>query len=479
MAEENNGKNKWMGILIGPALTFFALCGLWKNETRFDFYKAAAATPVVNSPNDASEGQPFSLTGSMDTGLTLQGQYAEQFKGFLQVRRSAEIYAWDKETKDNKTTWRKKWMSKVESNSRNNGISQELSSKRFMPDKFEVGKLTIESRDIEFVDSTVNIEPSSLQMNRKGLVIEGGYFYLRKNDSRQIGDERISYVGIPIPATATYFGKFETGRGVADRSNERTGWINKLIQDNGILHHLVAGDRPTALASIKAYLNMIKWIIRGIGTACVVIGLLILFATIFSWLYVIPVIGPLAEMGSFVLAILIGLPIAIFTICASYLIAHPILLGLIIGGMIVAIYFLRRRGNTAQTEIKSQIDQHYGHEIQPLELKDLEFIELAKMAIADGMIAPSEHEFLNQWAKKHRWEDGKRDELIQKALESQNEESDFSSDEHLMNLIRLALADGQLSRYEIKSIRRAATSLGYDEPTVMELINRVRYSVSS
>ena len=78
-----------MGILIGPAITFFAVVALWKNETRFNFYAAANRTPVVEAIGNATDGQQLSLTGAMDPELTMAGEYVEKLTGYLRVNRSA------------------------------------------------------------------------------------------------------------------------------------------------------------------------------------------------------------------------------------------------------------------------------------------------------------------------------------------------------------------------------------------------------
>jgi len=322
MADRN--RNSWMGVLIGPAITFLALAVLWKNETRFNFYAAANKTTAVQNPDDAADGQQLSVTGEMDRELTMTGDYVERLTGYLRVSRQAEIYAWDKDKdSDDHVTWRREWMSRVESNSRNNGIHQTLSSKTFLPDSYRVGQLKVQTDKIEFVDATELLDLGQLELVNTKLVREGGFFYLHKSglasaevsaptSGQQLGDERIRYRGIPVPDTATYFGKYQSGQGVADLSNQRTGWVNLLIQDTGVLHHLVAGDRPQALFSMKAYLGRLKWIVRGIGTVASVVGVMILFSSIFGFLYGIPVIGRVAEAGA-----VLGLPFR-KSICACW-----------------------------------------------------------------------------------------------------------------------------------------------------------------
>ena len=152
----NREKNRWLGIIIGPAVVFFALSGLWKNETRFDYHRAASSTTEVNALSEAKSGELFSMTGPMDQGLSYPGTYIDTFSGYLVVWRSAQIYAWDKDEDDDGVTWTMRWMSSVESNSRNSGVRQELSSGELYPPEYQVGDLTVDNKQIEFVDDDVD-----------------------------------------------------------------------------------------------------------------------------------------------------------------------------------------------------------------------------------------------------------------------------------------------------------------------------------
>ena len=473
-------KSKWAGIVIGPTIVFCALTALWKNETRFDYHRAAADTHAVEFPSHASSGELISLTGFMDPDLTMSGKYVESFTGFLMVRRHAEIYAWDEDKdSDDHVTWDLRWMSSVESNSRNSGVSQTLSSERFLPPEYEVGELIVAADMIEFVDATEGIAPAGLTLQRPDLIPEGEFLYLRKHQPSNLGDERVRYTGIPVPESATYFGQFDSNKGVADTTHQRTGIISEIIRDTGILHHIVAGNRDVALATMKAHIGRLKWIIRGIGTVFVVAGFFILFATILGVLFHIPILGRIAESGSFLLALAIGLPLAVITIIGSYLVAHPLLFAAIIAAIGAGIFFLRRRGKSSQLAMKANVDQQYGHVLQVDEVKELEFLELAQLALSDAKYGDKEQNFLREWARKHRWEDATYDRLMAKAMQLRDTSGmGHSSDEHLMNLIRLALADGSVSRHEITSIRKTAKHLGYDNATIRELVNRVRRTVA-
>ena len=408
MAREE--KNRWAGIVIGPVLVFLSLVALWKNETRFDYFRAAEGTQEIATLGEALSGQLISFTDDMDRGLSLPGEYVESFTGYLVVWRQAEIYAWDKDTSDDHTTWNLEWMSSVERNSRNSGITQQLSSNRFTPATYTICALAVDCALIEFVDASQSLDFSKLSVKRERVVEENSHFYLRKGASvylrkgasDNLGDERISYSGILVPDTATYFGKWDSQKGVADTTHQRTGFVNQIIQDSGILHHVVAGDRDTALATMKSHIVRLRWIVRLIGTVCVVFGFYSLFATIVGVLFHLPIIGHIAQTGAFLLALVIALPLALFTIAIGYSVAHPLVLVLLIAAFVAVSWVLWRRGKSSQQALKNSLDNQYGHTLNAYETKELEFLELAQLAMSDANFCDQEKDFLRHWARKHR-----------------------------------------------------------------------------
>ena len=170
--------------MIGPILACIALLAIWKNETRFDYGRAAAATTAVSQPAEASSGDVISLTGSMDQNLTYPGGYVDAFTGYLTVWRYTEIYAWDKDEDEEGGGWSLEWMSSLENNSRNRAVRQRLKSKKFFPDQFNVGELTIDKTLIKFVDPSQTIDPGTLTLSDAGedLALQSrvDYFHLEK-----------------------------------------------------------------------------------------------------------------------------------------------------------------------------------------------------------------------------------------------------------------------------------------------------------
>jgi len=466
------------GLLFGPILICIAIAAMWKNEGRFDYHLAAKATDPIAELAAAEEGQLISYTEAMDLELLITGGYVESFKGYLIVKRYAEIYCWDRsEDDEGHVTWKKRWMSSVQSNSRNRGLSQRLSSKEFRPPAYQIGKLAIEASAVEFVDDYMDIPSSALRLSSDGkserLSMRGNYFH--RGTGHAIGDERVSFSGVPVPATGTYFGKYEGARGVPHQAVARGGLIDDLIRDSGVLHHIVAGERDTALVTMKEHLTRLKWIIRICGFAGVSSGFFILFGFAVGLLYHIPVLGYLVEKGVFIVSVLLGFIVSSITIGMSYMVHHPMVLVLSLFAFIAAFLLLRNKAFASQQRIKERVDRDVGHSVDAAELAELQFVQLLRLANKDGNIDIEERKYLKKWAQRHRWSKEKVAELVGRANGSEKvSPSSDSSGEQLRSLIRLALADGELHRYEFNAINDAARQFGYSSSELAKTIREVR-----
>ncbi|MCP4194154.1 MAG: hypothetical protein GY768_26385 [Planctomycetaceae bacterium] len=473
-------RNSYSGVVIGPVIIVVGLLALWKNEGRFDYARAARNTTPMNVPAPSFNNKLISYTGSMETDLKISGEYVESLIGYLSVNRSAEIYAWDRdEDSDGHVTWNLKWMTRLDRNSRNNDIQQRLSSKQFRPKSYNVGKIQINEKWIEFVDPQETISLSSLKLTdtgeKDGLKKRDEYLYLAKNRPRKLGDERISYRGLRVPPTATYFGEYKDGRGVAYQAEVKSGLVDRLIQDTGILHFIVAGERPVALTTMQSHLTRLRWFVRGSGFLVISIGFMIMFSAATGFLYHVPVIGAIAQWGTMAISFILGGLLGIIAIASSYLIHHPLTLGLTVAGCCLVFWLARKRATQSQTKFKQALDTDFGHTLSSTELEELEFIELLRICFADKEVHVEERKYLTKWAKQHGWDREKIAEMVAKAKSGDEDPTEPTyTDKHLRNLIRLALADGKIKRFELNTISKAANEIGYSRSELQRTIQQVR-----
>lgn len=476
-------KKKGNGIIFGLAMLWFSIGGIWKNEHRFDYFKAARDTIAVEAVDGLSTGTLFSHTGTMDQSLSLKGHFVRSFEGYLEVNRNAEIYAWDRDEDDDGVTWSKEWMSYLQSNDRNKGLNKRLKSKTFAPSSYQISELSVQRQDIQFVDPRKAILPSELRLSRKGenqgLVAEEDYFYLAKgnpdgrsrSESEQLGDERVSYRGRPVPAVATYFGKWGEGEGVAHKVEVDDGIVTGIIQDKGILHHLVAGSRETALVSVKEHIARLKLIVRIVGVVLCTIGGGILFASLTRFLVFIPIVGPSLNQVTGWLGMLIGLLLGVTTLLLAYLTSKPLILAGLLFVFFGALFFLWRNASQKRQRIQADVAKDLGHAPTGSELKELEFIQLWQLANRNGSIDLEEQSMLDQLTAKNGWSPDKIAELTNRAWQERAHTNDR---EKLEALIRYSLADGKIDSKELKSLETAAGWIGLAKKDLRLMMSRIQ-----
>lgn len=475
-------------LLAGWVIFLIGLLLLWFSEVQFDLYRAAAATSELKSPNDAPGGSPISWTGPMDPGLSIPGEYIDTFDGFLAVSRKVDIYGWHRRgnrlnlgtsRRNSLRRWSLRWRESLEDNSRNDQIQQQCKPREFRAPEYRVGTLPIDQSSIQFADIDRPINPRSLKVSETGtrlkLTPQYALFYLAKGRASRVGDERVRYTGIPVPRVATYFGKIESGRGTVYRTRRQTGLFHLSFQDAGDLHHIVAGDRQTALATIRSIARWNRWTERGISATLIVVGCYLLISWMTGFLFHLPTLAWIVETGTFVASLAIGSAITMATILAAYLIAHPLLLPGIAMVLATTIGLIWKRGRGSQDSLRRELEAPLGRPLGAEELKELEFAELARLAMCHGSLHNDEIKLLRKWAKQHRWDQAKYDAMLEQARDQRTAPgAALSSDDHLCNLIRLAMADGTLSGQELQLIRKVSKRLGYDDRTIDKIIDRTR-----
>ena len=474
MSNRKKKQNPFAAILIGPAIGFVAVMALWHNEGRFDYYRAAKATTPIEALGAEGEGSTVSITGSMDQDLVMTGDYVESFQGYLTVRRSAEIYSWEEdEDSEGNVTWSIGWHSYLESNSRNSGVVQQLDSRTIQLDEYMVGDWNVDGDRLDFIDSRESIPPSELTLSVDGRELElrpeAEYFFLRKGAPKELGDERVSYSGIPAPATATYFGLLQADRGVPHVAEVKTGWVDALIGDTGLLHHLSAGDREVALQAMKADLARVKWLVRILGTLGTIIAYLIFFSGFFRFLMYVPLIGRIAELGILLASLALGLVTAFLTIVTSYVIHHPLILVVILMAVVALVLYSRRRGRRVQAGAREALAREIGHPLSERELAERQFVGMARVAMADPTLDKKEEKFLHKWAGQRGLSEDDVARLLASA-EQDTAEQGFGREQNLAMLIQLALADGDVSAYELKKLFQAGKQLGHSPKEVRMMV---------
>ena len=487
MAREK--KNSKLGaLLVGPALIIVGVLALWENEGRFDFAKAARQATVVGTPAQAQQAETFAYTGQLETAMPIAGYYVKEFTGYYQVTRNAEIYCWDKdEDSDGHTTWDKEWMSSVESNSRNNGLRQTLEGGQLRPEKYELGDLVISPKDIHLVDPNETIPAGKLVRTQAGrdagLLVDRDYFFKGQGSiaSPELGDERIEYLGVHNVMTASYFGALEGDQASGKQFEISQSFLSRFIGNDGVLHHLVNGNRETALGSIKGYFTKVLWLTRLGGTAAVVFGMMATMSVFLGLLYHIPLLGNLVEWGAFLVSLVLGVTLSAMVIVTSYIAHSPVLIALVLVLVAVGVYLLLQRSRTTKKNVQTTLhDYQARHAVEGYDIDvdaatgwspnfaEQTFQKLVTMAAINGL-SHKETKFLERWGELNGVAKSRIDEMLENTSgDAEAMEVDTRND--MILLVCVALADGMLSGRELSALKAIARRIGMKMEVLAEII---------
>ena len=325
----------------------------------------------------------------------------------------------------------------------------------------------------------------SQQGKDAGLRADGDYFYLRKHTGGgdQLGDERISYRAIPMSATVSYFGLIQDQIGKGKVFEKKSGFVSKIILDDGVFHHLVRGDRDTALATLKGHLQRVRWIVRIAGTVGSMFGVAMTLGRLLHLLMGIPILGRLVRGGLLLISVIIGGCLAVATMAASWLVHHPVLAALVIGSLFVVGYWLNRQRKISKENANKVLERL---EASPVGLApesneatgpsraEHVFQHLVKIAISDGKFDKTENTFLADWARTRNIPDESIVNLFNQAKGEEGLHPLEATREDLFYLISLSLADDHLSADEFKRIQRFAKDLAIGAQELESIIQGIR-----
>ncbi|MDH5784860.1 MAG: TMEM43 family protein [Chromatiales bacterium] len=482
--------NKLASILLGPALAIGGVLALWENEGRFNYYEAAKQAIVISNYSD-HQGEAIAFTSQLDTTIPIKGEYVEQFNSYHIIERDADIYSWsESEDSDGNTTWRKGWYSYLESNSRNRGLRKELTSTTLYPEKYLLGGMEIATARIHFVDAFNAVSESTLTLSEKahktGIVKQNGYLYLAKGREDNLGDERISYTGIPNSERASYFGVIENEVGIGRQFEENTGIISTIIANDGILHHLVNGEREESLIKIEEDFKTTMWVTRIGGTLAVIVGFAIFLGSFLSLLFRIPLIGGMIKNSVFIVSVVLGVSVSLIVIFLSMAMHNLFSITLPVIVVVIGVVYVMRRskttGENAKRELSSRLaktirkessgtidadiksgvasdSKRAGHResdeeefilednTQAQDIIERTFLHMIAMGVADGGLKKQENKMLIDWGGSNGLSKSSMKQLFEQVKSGSNNAKDASR-EDLELMACMALVDGEISRGE-------------------------------
>jgi hypothetical protein len=170
--------------------------------------------------------------------------------------------------------------------------------------------------------------PAATQSGMPGMKVHGGSFYLGRNPSDPaIGDLRISFSKV-VPSDVSV---------IAAQIGESFGPYQTQAGD--ALEMLDMGLVPAAamFEAAQAANAMMTWILRLVGFALMLFGIMMVFRPLAVVADVVPLLGDILRMGSFVVGLALALPLTLLTIAIAWLFFRPLLGVLLLAAGIAAV----------------------------------------------------------------------------------------------------------------------------------------------
>lgn len=358
------------GAIVGGIMFIAAFPALWWNEGRaIGEYRALkeGAGAVVDVAADridvGNDGKLVHLSGLADASPEIEDAALGVTVDALALRRVVEMFQWkeSRESREEKkfgggsetvteykysTDWDDDAVDSSDfrySESHENPVDWPVRSDEFRAQKAMLGAYTLSESARGSVGSWSKLEPASAQVfpeqfqdfRRAG----GGILYRGNNpDNPNVGDVRIRFEYQPEAVFSIV---------ARQAGNELT----EYVASNGRAVLLVeSGEVPASqmFEGAQRRNTIITWIVRGVGTLGMWLGLSLVFAPITRVLDILPMLGTIGSWGIGLVTGLVSLLLSLLTIGLAWVFYRPLLGGTLIA-LVIALFFWSRSGKKTAT----------------------------------------------------------------------------------------------------------------------------------
>lgn len=344
------------GFLGGFVILIIGIILLWSNEGRTVKMQSAINEAEKNYTDVASdkidpkyEGKVIATSGKLDLSASKELQDAKfgiKVTG-AKLDRVVEMYQWkeDCETDDNNNkncTYSKEWSDSLIDSSNftksgyNNPTSFKVESEEFMATNVKVGVFELPEKLLDKLSYNKDVKNEQLTEQYKNTVegykIDGNYITNSVNpEDTQIGDLRISY-RLATDGAVSMLG--------VQKGNTLTAFVGKKGKS---IYEIQRGEKTgkEILTDLTKSNNFMKWLLRGVGTLLVILGIASVFAPLNMLADKVPVLGTLVGMSTGLISFALGLATSLLVIAIAWFRYRPILSIILIAIVIGLLVFLK------------------------------------------------------------------------------------------------------------------------------------------
>lgn len=356
------GSNILGGIiaaLIGILLVIASIVLLWWNEgraveaSRALSQGARQVVDVTADPVDAAaQGKLVHLSGTMATQTPARdAAFGVGGGNLLRLKRSVEMYQWveHKESHTEKNfggssttrttyTYHREWSGNPVDSERfrepngHRNPEMPVRSTTFDASDVHLGAYRVDRGVLDNVPGFATFEPRDATLP-DGYRRDGDTLYRGDDEANPaIGDIRVRYTAVPAQTVSVV--AMQDGGALAP-FHAANGYTIALTE---------LGTVPAAMMfKEKAHEeSIITWILRPVGFVVMLIGCCLMAAPITAVLNVIPLLGNVAGIGAFLLAVIISAPLTFLVIALAWIAHRPLIGGALLAAGLVLGYLLRR-----------------------------------------------------------------------------------------------------------------------------------------
>jgi hypothetical protein len=350
----------FVGALIGILMVIGSVILLWWNEGRaveairaLDQGARQIVETKANVVDPANDGKLLHLSGLMETQAPAHdAAFGIGAANLLRLKRTVEMFQWTEhkstrtqknlggsETTETTYSYHKEWTDHPADSSHFHEAEGHRNAA--MP----VRSATIDSQDVRLGAYRVDrgllnevaafgaFDPAPAANLPAGYRKDGDMLYRGEDGAAPaLGDIRIHYAAVPAQTMSVVAAQ---AGGTLAPFHAASGYKIALAEP-GIVP-AAAMFREKAQEE-----SVLTWILRAVGFAVMLIGFLLMASPLTVLLGVVPLFETLADIGAFMLALLIALPLTLLVIAAAWITHRPLIGGgLIVAGL--ALAFLLRR----------------------------------------------------------------------------------------------------------------------------------------
>ena len=354
-------------VLVGLCLFIVSFPVLWWNEGRavqttrsLDEGAGAVVTVQADKVDPAQEGKLIHLAGLAQTTDELRDEDFGIEQKAIKLVRSVEMYQWVEVKKtetekklggseEKKTVYRyeKQWSASRQDSSQfkeptghaNPALKVEPLTR--VAQNVTIGAFTLPRAMVDSIGPATPLalgEPALGKLTPEFQAIarvSDGAIMLRPGavsasfdpTSPEIGDHRVAFSVVPAAEVSLV-------------AKQRGSTFEPYQTKAGDPISLIRAGKLTAEAMFQSAVaanQTLTWILRAAGFLCMLFGVGMVFRPLVVVADVVPLIGSLLGLGTFLVAFGIALPLSALTIAAAWLVVRPLLGGALIGGAVLVL----------------------------------------------------------------------------------------------------------------------------------------------